>query len=285
MPRRALASGARQGEFMTTILTAYTLSECMELMAERAAAVEKTGGKNLIFCEDRLTLIAERALVAATGGTFSSSVTTFARYLGADGRILSKQGSVMAVGGIMAELQRRGALKCFTSASGIAGRSEERVRDDRADGGVRDHGGHPCAKVWKTCPTTLLKNKLSDLAAIYGEYLSYLREKGFADESRYLSLLPGRIRTDKEIGGTTVFFLCYDSLTRQAAEAVRAAAERAAGVVGVFCAGKEAITAIARRTPFLGRRRRAAGCAGVTAASLSAERRRFCARGCSSRRG
>ena len=106
MPRRALAPGARQGEFMTTILTAYTLSECMELMAERAAAVEKTGGKNLIFCEDRLTLIAERALVAATGGTFSSSVTTFARYLGADGRILSKQGSVMAVGGIMAELQR-----------------------------------------------------------------------------------------------------------------------------------------------------------------------------------
>ena len=79
MPRRALSPGARQGEFMTTILTAYTLSECMELMAERAAAVEKTGGKNLIFCEDRLTLIAERALVAATGGTFSSSVTTFAR--------------------------------------------------------------------------------------------------------------------------------------------------------------------------------------------------------------
>lgn len=240
MPRRALAPGARQGEFMTTILTAYTLSECMELMAERAAAVEKTGGKNLIFCEDRLTLIAERALVAATGGTFSSSVTTFARYLGADGRILSKQGSVMAVGGIMAELQRRGALKCFTSASGIAGEAKS-VYETIAQMAASEITEDTLRESLENLPDDLLKNKLADLAAIYGEYLSYLREKGFADESRYLSLLPGRIRTDKEIGGTTVFFLCYDSLTRQAAEAVRAAAERAAGVVGVFCAGKEAI--------------------------------------------
>ena len=84
---------------MTTVLNAYTLSECMEIMAEYAAAYEKTGGRNLIFCEDRLTLIAEKALVRKTGGTFFSSVTTFARFLKTDRRILSKQGSVMAVGG------------------------------------------------------------------------------------------------------------------------------------------------------------------------------------------
>lgn len=42
----------------------------MEIMAEYAAAYEKTGGRNLIFCEDRLTLIAEKALVRKTGGTF-----------------------------------------------------------------------------------------------------------------------------------------------------------------------------------------------------------------------
>ena len=83
---------------MNTVLTAYTLSECMETMAEYASAYEKLGGKNLIFCEDRLTLIAERALVAKTGGTFFSSVSTFARFLKTDERALSKQGSVMAVG-------------------------------------------------------------------------------------------------------------------------------------------------------------------------------------------
>ena len=69
---------------MRTILTAYTLSECMEAMSAYAAALEKQGGHNLIFCEDRLTLIAERALVNATGGTFRSTVSTFARFLKTD---------------------------------------------------------------------------------------------------------------------------------------------------------------------------------------------------------
>ena len=62
---------------MTTLIQAYTLSECMEAMAEYASAYERAGMGNLIFCEDRLTLIAERALARATGGTFLSSVTTF----------------------------------------------------------------------------------------------------------------------------------------------------------------------------------------------------------------
>ena len=46
---------------MIAVLNAYTLSECMEIMAEYAAAYESRGGRNLIFCEDRLTLIAEQA--------------------------------------------------------------------------------------------------------------------------------------------------------------------------------------------------------------------------------
>ena len=225
---------------MTTVLNAYTLSECMELMAEYAAAYEATGGKNLIFCEDRLTLIAERALVRRTGGTFLSSVTTFARYLGPDGHILSKQGSVMAVGGIMAALQRKKELRCFTSAAGIAGEAKS-VYETIAQMAASDVTEDTLRDSLSLLPDDLLKDKLWDLAAIYREYLAFLRENGFVDESRYLSLLPGRIRADAELKGANVFFLCYNSLTLQAAEAVRAAAETAARVVGVFCSGKEEI--------------------------------------------
>ena len=81
-----------------TIIKAYTLSQCMDVMAQYAQAYEQSGGRNIIFCEDRLTLIAERALLAQTGGTFSSAVVTFARFLEADGKTISKQGSVMAIG-------------------------------------------------------------------------------------------------------------------------------------------------------------------------------------------
>ena len=65
---------------MNFILNAYTLSECMDLMAERVELFERNGERNIIFCEDRLTLIAERAITRRMGGTFLSSVTTFARF-------------------------------------------------------------------------------------------------------------------------------------------------------------------------------------------------------------
>lgn len=55
---------------MIAVLNAYTLSECMEIMAEYAAAYESRGGRNLIFCEDRLTLIAEQALTRKTAVPF-----------------------------------------------------------------------------------------------------------------------------------------------------------------------------------------------------------------------
>ena len=93
---------------MNTVIKAYTLSECMEVMAEYAESYEKLGGENVIFCEDRLTLIAEKALMSRLGGSFASSVSTFARFLKAEGRTVSKQGSVMLVGEVMTRLQREG---------------------------------------------------------------------------------------------------------------------------------------------------------------------------------
>ena len=104
---------------MHTVIKAYTLSQCMELMAEYVSAYETQGDKNLIFCEDRLTLIAERALLKRMGGTFASSVSTFARFLSTDEKVISKQGSVMAVGEVMTRLQREAKLQCFTTSAGV----------------------------------------------------------------------------------------------------------------------------------------------------------------------
>ena len=104
---------------MLYTLNAYTLSECMEIMADKIAEFERDNQKNIVFCEDRLTLIAERALTRKLGGSFLTSVTTFARVLNSDEKILSKQGSVMAIGRIMSSLQREKKLRCFTSAGAI----------------------------------------------------------------------------------------------------------------------------------------------------------------------
>ncbi|MFQ7700523.1 MAG: hypothetical protein ACLRL0_04595 [Christensenellaceae bacterium] len=223
---------------MIAVLNAYTLSECMEIMAEYAAAYESRGGRNLIFCEDRLTLIAEQALTRKTGGTFFSSVTTFARFLKTDERILTKQGSVMAIGGIMTELQRKRALKCFTSASGIKNNAKC-IYETVAQLAASEVTPETLAESLSLLPQDMLKDKVSDLAAIYEGYTAFLREKGYVDESRYLSLLPDCIRRDASLRGANIFFLCFTSFTAQAAEAIRAAAETGANVLGIFCSGKE----------------------------------------------
>lgn len=196
---------------MTTLIQAYTLSECMEAMAEYASAYERAGMGNLIFCEDRLTLIAERALARATGGTFLSSVTTFARFLKSEGRILTKQGSVMAIGNIMSELQREKALKCFTSAAGIKNNAKC-VYETVAQLAASEVTPETLKESLEDLPQDMLKDKISDLAAVYEEYTRFLREKGYVDESRYLSLLPGCIRRDGSLKGKNIFFSLFHLL-------------------------------------------------------------------------
>ncbi len=225
---------------MIEILTAYTLSECMEVMARRASELERAGGKNLIFCEDRLTLVAERALLAQTGGSFFSSVSTFARFLKTETRAISKQGSVMAVGEVMTRLQREGVLECFTSTYGVS-KNARCIYETLAQFSASKITPQKLRDDLELPLNDMLKKKLKDLSKIYEGYLDFLAKNKLLDESEYLSLLPKRIRGEGLLKGYNVFFLCYNSFTAQAKETIRAALETADNVVGVFCAGQEDI--------------------------------------------
>ena len=66
---------------MVKLISAYTLSECLDAVAEQIVAYEALGQRNIVFCEDRLTLVAERALMQRLGGTILTEVTTFSRFL------------------------------------------------------------------------------------------------------------------------------------------------------------------------------------------------------------
>ena len=235
---------------MNLIIKAYTLSECMEAMAAHAAELESRGEKNIIFCEDRLTLIAERALLSATGGTFLSSVFTFARFLETDEHAISKQGSVMAVGEVMTRLQRENALKCFTTTTGVgnnakciyetlAQMSASEITPETLKKTLEEMSKEEISPEGKKKPEDMLKRKISDLALIYEGYAKFLRDNAFLDESKYLSLLPKYIEEKNELKDANVFFLCYNSFTKQARSIIRAALKTAKSVVGVFCAGKE----------------------------------------------
>lgn len=223
---------------MLTVMNAYTLSECLEITAEEVARREARGEKNLVFCEDRLTLVAERALTRRLGGSFLSSVTTFARFLKAEKGVLSKQGSVMAIGGIMHGLRLAGKLRCFT-AEASAKNNAKPIYETVAQLAASEVTAETLRESYALLPDGMLKDKIADLAEIYGAYTEFLQRNGFVDESKYLSLLPAQLRKDEELKTVNVYFLCYSSFTAQAAETLRAAMETAKNVYGVFCYGAE----------------------------------------------
>ena len=76
------------------------LSVALEQLKNIVKENEGKGVKTVIFCEDRLSLAAERTVCAAVEGTFLTSVFTLARFLsGEKGKaenVLSSQGSAMA---------------------------------------------------------------------------------------------------------------------------------------------------------------------------------------------
>ncbi len=223
---------------MFTVIKAFTLSECIEEMAKYVSAFEKTGANNLVFCEDRLTLIAERAVLRETGGTFQTTVTTFARFLRAKKRAISKQGSVMVVGEVMTRLQREGKLQCFTSAYST-GNNAKCIYETLAQFSASQITPEILQQTLALLPDDALRKKTSDLALIYEGYLSFLSERRLLDESGYLSLLPKQILEEEALQNTNVFFLGYTAFTPQAREIIRAVCGRAKNVVGVFCAGEE----------------------------------------------
>ena len=214
---------------MTKVIGAPTLYDALHALKEEIRRHEQKGEQTLVFCEDRLTLLAERAILEEVGGTFLTSVTTFARFLKGEERVLSKHGSVLEISALLAA--NREDLKCFGENAAqavyetIAQLSASRVTPAMLKESAQESGG-------------VLKFKLLDLALIFEKYEEFLQAHGLLDENGYLALLPSRIRSDVA-RGTHVVFFAFQSFTRQAIEGVCAAIESSLGVTGIFLAGGE----------------------------------------------
>ena len=91
------------------------LSVALEKLKEIISSNEAGGKNTVVFCEDRLTLAAERTVCSAVGGTFNVSVYTLARFLSSErgkrSNVLSSQGSAMAIRRIIED--NKGSLKLF----------------------------------------------------------------------------------------------------------------------------------------------------------------------------
>lgn len=235
---------------MICAVNCAALSVALERLKKIVSSNEKNNLRTVIFCEDRLTLAAERTVCAAVEGTFLTSVYTFARFLSAEcGKpvnVLSSQGSAMAVRRIIEE--NKSSLSLFKKLSAPAAAqavydtiallfSSRVTADDVKKAAVR--GG-------------ILGGKLHDLAIIYEKYMQYLEDCGMQDKNGYLRRLAPVIRDSGKIKGAAVIFLGFQAFTRTTAECARASFVSAKDVYGLFIGGKEDIYVNEAFTSFCG---------------------------------
>ncbi len=260
---------------MNLSVIAPTLEEALGELKKYIKNAEKSARRTVIFCEDRLTLVAERAVCAAVGGTFNTSVYTFARFLSSERRgeekILSSQGSAIVIRGIIE--RNREKLRLFGRLSASA--AAQSVYDTIA---LLYSSGISPEEIFAAPAAGMLSDKLKDIALIYSEYTAFLKESGRLDRNVYLRLLPSVIEKSKKIIGADVVFLGFQAFTGTVSECVKACMRTAENTCGIFVGGAPDIYANEAPAQFESFSSGLGGCRTVTLKSSlvpSAERIRL----------
>ncbi len=224
---------------MTQVIIAPYLSAAIESFKKVVSAHTEKGGREgrrlIVLCEDRLSLVAERAVCEKVGGTFSVSVYTLSRFLSSEGGkcndVLTSQGSAMAISRLIEK--NRDKLKLFNRLSS-AGAAQD-VYDTIAL--LYSSQISPDDLTAATGDNSLLARKLADLQLLYSEYTQYLKDTGAVDRNAYLRRLPSVIKSSKKIIGADVVILGFQAFTSSVAEVVKACLETAENVSGIFIGG------------------------------------------------
>ena len=189
--------------------------------------------KNFVFCEEKLTLMAERAIANAFTGTFNTEVYSFGNFLRAKKTVkglLSKEGSAMAVKKILSELP----LKCFNRAKiNLAPTLFELISQLKSAKVSSDDLLCAAAET-----DGVLSNKLSDIADVFSAYESYLTSNGLSDQSSALYYLPEIIDGDQEIAKADVFIVGFSGFTAQIKSAVNSLIRKSRSVTAILVGGK-----------------------------------------------
>lgn len=226
---------------MTELIVAPVLCGALEKFKEVVQAhSEKHGAEGrplIVFCEDRLSLVAERAVCEAVGGTFAVSVYTLSRFLseesGRSENVLSSQGSAMAISKLIEKNREKLQLFKRLSSAGAA----QDVYDTIAL--LYSSKISPDDLNAAHAPNRLLQRKIHDLQLLYGQYSQYLKDSGAVDRNTYLRRLPGVIRSSRRIKGADVVVFGFQAFTSSLSDSVRALLQTAESVYGIFIGGNE----------------------------------------------
>ena len=201
-----------------------------DLLKEKESDIDK---KKIIFCEAKVSLMVERHICHELGGTFNTSVYSFGKFLRAKkqfDKLLSKEGSAMAIKKILTEL----SLKCFRASKNnlaptlydliIQLKSAKITPNEILDATTKTKG--------------VLKDKLEDIYLIYSEYEKFIKDNGFEDQSSLLTFLPEIILNSSEIKNADIYLVGFGSFTAQMRSIVSALLDSAKSVTAILTEGE-----------------------------------------------
>lgn len=203
------------------------------LTKELEGTVNSLSGKNLVFCEEKVSLMIERKICAEFNGSFNTDVYSFGNFLRARlpmENLLSKEGSAMAVKRILNSVE----LKCFrANRLNLAPSLFELIIQ---------------LKSAKVSPTDLskavqnskgiLKNKLQDILTVYSAYENFTNQNGYTDQSSFLSYLPELLQNSSDIENANVYLVGFDGWTSQIRSAISVLLKKAKSVTAILTGGK-----------------------------------------------
>ncbi|MBQ9734898.1 MAG: exodeoxyribonuclease V subunit gamma [Clostridia bacterium] len=233
---------------MIKLLTTNSYFNLFTLLIKNIDGVNAVGGKNIVFCEEKVSLMAERMLCAETGGSFNTDVYSFGNFLRTKKQVdnvLSKEGSAMAVKRILSSCN----LKCFkASKTTLAPTLYELIMQ---------------LKSAKVLPSDIavaadgvdgiLKSKLQDVAEIYSRYEEFIKENGYEDQSSILTYLPTIIEDSDLICSANVYLVGFSGFTAQIRAVIDKLIDKAKSVTAILCEGENPLVFVNETATFIRR--------------------------------
>ncbi len=203
-----------------------TLKNCLK------GKVNTLAGKNLIFCEEKVSLMAERIIFSEYGGSFNTAVYSFGNYLRVkrpNVLALSKEGSAMAVKRVLSNV----SLSCFRASRTMLAPTLYELIMQLKSAKVKPED---LARATEYA-TGALKNKLSDICAVYSGYEDYVKEQELDDQSSMLNYLPQLIENDDSLRDAEVYILGFNGFTSQIRSAISSLIKKAKSVTAILTEG------------------------------------------------
>lgn len=202
------------------------------LINQLAPTKDDIDAKKIIFCEDAISLMTERAICNSFNGTLNTQVNSFGNYLylkKPTTNVLSMEGSAMVTKKVLTTVN----LNCFNQSKIDCASTLYDVINKLKSSSITPDDLLACAENTHG----VLKDKLFDIAKVYDAYEKYLIENKLIDQNTAFTFLPDIVKNDEELENTDVYIVGFTSISENAKKVIAELIKKSKSVTAILTSG------------------------------------------------